>query len=114
VIRCHLGLIVPRGPGRCEIEVDGTFNRWQEGRVLLFDDSRRHEVWNDTAEERVALLFDVVRPMRGPGRALMSAIAQIMRLSPFVRTARRNQLAWERKLDVAEAARRRPPASIPG
>jgi aspartyl/asparaginyl beta-hydroxylase (cupin superfamily) len=114
VIRCHLGLIVPRGPGRCEIEVDGTFNRWEEGRLLLFDDSRRHEVWNDTAEERVALLFDVVRPMRGPGRVLMSAVVQILRWSPFVRTARRNQLAWEQKMDMAEAARgARPPAPPP-
>jgi aspartyl/asparaginyl beta-hydroxylase (cupin superfamily) len=104
VLRCHLGLVVPRGPGRCEMEVDGTFHRWQEGRLLLFDDSRRHEVWNDTAEERVVLLFDVVRPMRRPGRALMSAVVRILRLSPFVRTARRNQLAWERKMDAAEAA----------
>jgi beta-hydroxylase len=114
LIRCHLGLVVPQGPGRCEMEVDGTYNRWQEGRVLLFDDSRRHEVWNDTAEERVVLLFDVARPMRWPGRALMAAVAQIMRVSPFVRTAQRNQLAWDRQLDAAEVARRaRPPASSP-
>ena len=114
VIRCHLGLVVPRGPGRCELEVDGTYNHWEEGRLLLFDDSRRHEVWNETAEERVVLLFDVVRPMRRPGRALMSAVAQIMRLSPFVRTARRNQLAWEQKLDAEEAVlRARPPTSPP-
>ena len=88
------------------MEVDGTLNRWEEGRLLLFDDSRRHEVWNETADERVVLLFDVVRPMHRPGRALMSAVAQIMRLSPFVRTARRNQLAWEQKMDAAEAARK--------
>jgi beta-hydroxylase len=106
LVRCHLGLVVPRGPGRCEMEVDGTLNRWEEGRLLLFDDSRRHEVWNETSEERAVLLFDVVRPMRRPGRAAMSAVAQIMRQSPFVRTARRNQLAWERKMDAAEAARR--------
>jgi len=105
VIRCHLGLTIPRGPGRCEMEVDGTFNRWEEGRLLLFDDSRRHEVWNDTQEERVVLLFDVVRPMRWRGRALMSALVRILRISPFVRTARRNQLAWEQRIDAAEAAR---------
>jgi beta-hydroxylase len=105
LVRCHLGLVVPREPGRCEMEVDGTLNRWEEGRLLLFDDSRRHEVWNETAQERAILLCDVVRPMRRPGRAVMSAVAQIMKWSPFVRTARRNQLAWERKMDAAEAAR---------
>ena len=113
MLRCHLGLVVPRGPGRCEMEVDGTMNRWQEGGVLLFDDSRRHEVWNDTAEERVVLLFDVARPMRWPGRTLMSAVAQILRLSPFVRTARRNQLAWDQKMDAAEAVPRPRPAPSP-
>ncbi len=105
VIRVHLGLVVPQGPGRCEMEVDGTYNRWQEGRCLLFDDSRRHEVWNDTEEERVVLLFDVVRPMRRRGRALMSGLVRIMRLTPFVRAAQRNQRAWERKMEAVEAAR---------
>jgi aspartyl/asparaginyl beta-hydroxylase (cupin superfamily) len=85
--------------------VDGTYNRWQEGRCLLFDDSRRHEVWNDTEEERVVLLFDVVRPMRRRGRALMSGLVRIMRLTPFVRAAQRNQRAWERKMEAVEAAR---------
>lgn len=100
VLRAHLGLLVPPAEeGRCEIEVGGTSNRWQEGRVLVFDDSRRHEVWNDTARDRVVLLFDVARPMRWPGRVLLSILVALLRHSPFVRAARRNQRAWERRVE---------------
>ena len=33
-----------------------------EGEAWLFDDTIEHEAWNDSAETRVILLFDVWRP----------------------------------------------------
>nr|NIP16922.1 aspartyl/asparaginyl beta-hydroxylase domain-containing protein [Xanthomonadales bacterium]NIX11712.1 aspartyl beta-hydroxylase [Xanthomonadales bacterium] len=38
---------------------------WQEGRMLLFDDSIEHEAWNDSDSTRVILLFEVWRPEIG-------------------------------------------------
>ena len=106
MIRAHLALKVPEHAERVRMQVGDEICHWQEGRCLLFDDSRKHEVWNDTDEERVVLIFDVARPMRWPGRATSRVQQAMLRLSPFVRDARRNQLAWEdRILDALETRR---------
>ena len=99
VIRGHLGLIVPKGPGRCEMSVAGNLVRWQEGRIVLFDDACKHEVWNETSEERAVLIFDVKRPMRWPGRVASRVLHGLLWLSPFVRDARRNHEKWEARVE---------------
>jgi beta-hydroxylase len=63
-LRCHLGLDVP--PGDCALRVEGETRRWQPGRLLVFDDRRTHEAWNETDAERVVLLVDFV-PEGGAG-----------------------------------------------
>jgi aspartyl/asparaginyl beta-hydroxylase (cupin superfamily) len=95
LLRCHLGLKIPKDTEKCVMELDGGRFHWEEGRAVVFDDTYKHEVRNDTDEERVVLLLDFVRPMRWPGRAAWRCAAGLLRLSPFVRSARRNQLAWE-------------------
>ena len=35
---------------------------WQEGEVLVFDDSFEHEVWNTSAEERMIFILDIFHP----------------------------------------------------
>ena len=97
-IRCHLALKVPQRGDRVRMQVGDDICHWQEGRCLLFDDSCKHEVWNDTEEERVVLIFDVARPMTWQGRALARAQSWVLRMSPFVRDARKNQLAWEDRI----------------
>jgi aspartyl/asparaginyl beta-hydroxylase (cupin superfamily) len=57
-LRCHLGLRVP--PGDCAIEVGGAVRRWEDGKVLVFDDRETHAAWNATDAERVILLVDFV------------------------------------------------------
>jgi aspartate beta-hydroxylase len=54
---CHLPLVVPPN---CGLRVGGETREWKE--VLIFDDSIVHEAWNDSAETRVILLFDIWRP----------------------------------------------------
>jgi beta-hydroxylase len=101
LLRCHLGLKVPRQAERCTMTVGGERFHWQEGRAVVFDDTRRHEVRNDTDEERVVLLLDFERPMRPAGRLAWRGISALLRASPYVRDARRNQAAWEaRTADV--------------
>jgi len=56
---CHLPLIVPPACGfRCGNEV----REWEEGKLLIFDDTIEHEAWNDSDQDRIILIFDVWRP----------------------------------------------------
>lgn len=56
---CHLPLIVP---DRCGFRVGNETREWEEGKLLVFDDSIEHEAWNDSDRDRVILIFDVWRP----------------------------------------------------
>lgn len=59
---CHLPLIIP---GAGALQVGGEARRWEEGKLLIFDDSIEHAAWNDAATDRVVLIFDVWRPEIG-------------------------------------------------
>ena len=98
ILRCHLGLVVPESNERCEMEVGDTRVRWEVGKCVIFDDRCKHEVWNDTDEERVLLLLDVERPMSWPGHLALQMQHAILRFSPFLRDARRNLQAWEERV----------------
>lgn len=56
---CHLPLIVPPG---CWLRVGNETRQWEEGKLLIFDDSIEHEAKNPTGELRIILLFDIWRP----------------------------------------------------
>jgi hypothetical protein len=69
---CHLPLIVPDG---CWLRVGNETRTWNEGRLLIFDDSIQHEAKNESGETRVVLLFDIWRPeLSTDERAGISAI----------------------------------------
>lgn len=55
----HLPLIVPAD---CALRVGGEVHTWQEGRVVVFDDTYEHEAWNHSSEIRVVLIFDIWNP----------------------------------------------------
>jgi len=95
LLRCHLGLIVPRERQNCRIFLDGTPHTWEEGRVFLFDDTHRHEVHNDTNEDRVVLLFDFERPMTVRGRLTSRAMLSLIRRSAYVQDSVQHYLDWE-------------------
>lgn len=98
LLRCHLALMVPELKEECWIEVGGERAHWQEGHCLVFDDTFQHRVENNTEGVRVVLFLDVLRPLRFPGPVLNRFILSVMRWSPFIRDAVRNQHAWERRL----------------
>jgi aspartate beta-hydroxylase len=58
-LRVHLGVSVPEGAG---LRVRDRIVTWQEGKVLVFDDSFEHEVWNHGKTARIILLFDILNP----------------------------------------------------
>jgi aspartyl/asparaginyl beta-hydroxylase (cupin superfamily) len=59
LLTAHLPLVVPPG---CGIKVCDEQRGWQEGEVLLFDDSFIHEAWNNGSAQRAVLLWDVWHP----------------------------------------------------
>lgn len=73
LLTCHLGLVVPR-TGDARMRVADRVVRWAEGETLVFDDSREHEVWNETDAARTVLALQVRRPLRRPGRWVASAM----------------------------------------
>ena len=58
-LTCHLPLIVPPD---CGFRVGNEVREWEEGKLLIFDDTIEHEAWNDSSEDRVVLIFDIWRP----------------------------------------------------
>ncbi|MCX7728863.1 MAG: aspartyl/asparaginyl beta-hydroxylase domain-containing protein [Bacteroidia bacterium] len=60
VLRVHLGLIIPDGD--IGIRVGHEVKQWKAGKLLILDDSFEHEAWNNTNQDRVVLMFDIVNP----------------------------------------------------
>ncbi|XP_053267991.1 aspartyl/asparaginyl beta-hydroxylase isoform X3 [Pleuronectes platessa] len=59
-LRMHLGLVVPKQG--CRIRCTNQTREWQEGKVLIFDDSFEHEVWQDADSHRLIFIVDVWHP----------------------------------------------------
>lgn len=60
--RLHLPLVVPANVEAARLRVCETTLHWEEGKVLLFDDSFEHEVWNDADSTRAVLIIDLWHP----------------------------------------------------
>ena len=101
LLRVHLGLKLPADRDNCWIRVDDQIVRWEEGRVVVFDDTYEHEVRNDTDEERVVLFLDFDRPMDLPGRIVDGLLVRVMRATAYVRDPLRNLEAWRRQRATA-------------
>ncbi len=58
-LTCHLPLIVPPD---CRFRVGNDVREWEEGKMMIFDDSIEHEAWNHSGEDRFVMIFDIWRP----------------------------------------------------
>jgi beta-hydroxylase len=101
VLRVHLGLIIPKEREKCRIRVGDQIRAWEEGKAFVLDDTYEHEVWNDTDEERVILLFDFDRPMRLGGRLVSRFFLQLMKLTAFYQEPKKNLLDSESRFAAA-------------
>jgi ornithine lipid ester-linked acyl 2-hydroxylase len=99
VLRYQLALKVPQDRENCRIRVGDEFACWSEGKSLMFDDSFPHEIWNSTDEIRVILFMDIVRPCRFPVSLLNHLVIYLIRWSPFIQDACRNQKKWDKRLE---------------
>jgi aspartyl/asparaginyl beta-hydroxylase (cupin superfamily) len=86
----HLGLRTPQDTDNCWLRVDSEKVHWREGEAILFDDTYRHEVRNDTPEYRIILLVQVTRPMAAPWRWLPNLFLWGIKRSAFVSKVRDN------------------------
>ena len=96
VLRCHLALKVPQAKDQCAIRVEEELYHWSEGKAVIFDDSYPHEAWNRTDEVRVVLFLDIVRPVRFPVSIINNLLISLIRWSPYIRDAKKNQETWEK------------------
>ena len=97
----HLGLTIPRNPEACHMQVGVEDVTWKEGRVIVFDDMHPHEVWNNSAGDRVVLLLQVKRPQRFPGSLVRDAFFSALRRSSLVQNGLRNLEQWEKPCRAA-------------
>ncbi|XP_058384746.1 aspartyl/asparaginyl beta-hydroxylase isoform X2 [Diceros bicornis minor] len=63
-LRMHLGLVIPKEG--CRIRCANETKTWEEGKVLIFDDSFEHEVWQDATSFRLIFIVDVWHPELTP------------------------------------------------
>tara|TARA_B100000686_G_scaffold329441_1_gene390608 strand:+ start:486 stop:1235 length:750 start_codon:yes stop_codon:yes gene_type:complete len=94
LITCHLGLSIPENKEGCKILIDGKPYNWEEGKFLVFDDTYYHEVWNNTAEDRVVLLIHIERPLRQPGKAIADGFLWLATHSPFIQSTIKSLEEW--------------------
>lgn len=72
----HLPLVVPPD---CALNVIGFGeHHWQEGRLMMFDDTFQHEAWNRSKETRIVLLMDCWNPHLTPVERL--AVKQLIEM----------------------------------
>uniref|UniRef100_A0A8D2D3K5 Aspartyl/asparaginyl beta-hydroxylase n=1 Tax=Sciurus vulgaris TaxID=55149 RepID=A0A8D2D3K5_SCIVU len=63
-LRMHLGLVIPKEG--CKIRCANETKTWEEGKVLIFDDSFEHEVWQNASSFRLIFIVDVWHPELTP------------------------------------------------
>lgn len=61
-LRYHLGIKVPKTSPPC-IRIKDQVYEWKEQESILFDDTWEHEVINNSNQERVVLIMDILRPL---------------------------------------------------
>jgi beta-hydroxylase len=105
VVRCHLGLIVPQPRAKVRMTVGDAIVHWDEGKCVIFDDTHKHEVWNETDGIRAVLLLDICRPLPGWLARMNKMLLAVAGYLPEVRRAVRAQREWEAQFSAQTGAR---------
>lgn len=59
--RVHMGIQIPCGLPECGFKVNGEEKAWENGKLLIFNDANRHEAWNNSEQDRIIVVFDILR-----------------------------------------------------
>ena len=72
----HLPLVIPPD---CTIRVGNETRSWSDGQCLIFDDSFRHEAWNNSGELRAVLILDTWNPqLTAAERSALTAVLGVV------------------------------------
>ena len=66
VLRVHICLDIPTDKESCGLVVDGEVEHHKQGEILIFADSKSHKAFNNSEEERIVLIVDILRPVDIP------------------------------------------------
>lgn len=94
VLRFHFGVQVPLPDGRCRIRVGDETRTWRDGESLFFDDTFRHEVWNDSDQDRVVVFVDFLRPLPFPVSVLNRLVMRWLSRSSVEKPALSHLTSW--------------------
>jgi len=87
-IRAHLGIKIPKGD--TALIVGGEKREWKEGEFIFFNDVQYHTAYNNTDEERIIFLMDLIRPLPFPLNIMNGIVSWIISVSPFFRQVIKN------------------------
>lgn len=80
ILRSHLPILIPEN---CGLRVGGEDVEWTEGKVLVFDDSFVHEVYNRSNGVRVVLFFNAWHPaLSQPERQALAGLRRAYNNTP--------------------------------
>jgi len=102
-------LIVPERTDLCGLRVGNETRHWQAGSSLLFDETRQHEAWNLTDEDRAVLLLDVKRQLPSPLRWLNETVLVLLSRLVMLPLARVNRMLPQTAPDDAIQLRAKAP-----
>lgn len=60
--RIHVPLIIPAKLPACGFKISDKSISWDENKIFAFCDAHQHEAWNNTNEDRVIFILDIIRP----------------------------------------------------
>jgi len=83
VLRYHLGIVVPDSED-VFINIDNNKTYWHEGESFIFDDTLLHEAINNSAERRVVLIIDYIKPLPRVLNLVNKMIINIIKKSPLI------------------------------
>lgn len=101
LLRVHLGLQVPADRSLCWIEVAGQRLHWQEGKVLMIDDTALHTAANESTTRRCVLFLDVLRPLQPRADRINRTLLAVLRRSPFGSQAKKVFRNWYRQHGIS-------------
>jgi len=61
-LRMHLGLVIPKTGNGTKLRCGDEVRTWEEGKVMIFDDSFEHEVWQQAESFRLIFIIDIWHP----------------------------------------------------
>ena len=96
ILRMHLGVVIPDST-KCTLVNGGEKYHWEEGKVVLFDDTYEHIAVNETDQIRAILFLDVMRPLPQPWKFINWAILRLSVLFPYVWVPYFRHKRWEKQ-----------------